>query len=156
MRAHYLLTILLMASVALAQSPRDKKAISFAKSILVSQLDPKLPGISFERWLQKEAGEGASIQWEVNDCGEQTGSAADRGRDFPMCVEATAHMADKRIIVVNIAIGTFKKGIRGKPGTTWISVGNDPYSNSPLKSLSDVPLRLIETPRMPPQPPHSG
>ena len=96
---------LLIAVAAAGQTARDRKAIAHTKTILVSQLDPKLPSIPFERWLIKEAGEGAQISWEVNDCGEQTGSPENQGSDFPMCVEADAHMRDKRVIVVSIAVG---------------------------------------------------
>ena len=143
---------LLSAMVAAGQSPRDRKAIAYTKAILVSTLDPKLPAIPFERWLIKEAGEGAQINWEVNDCGEQTGPAEEEENenDIPMCVEAEAHLRDKRVIVVGIAVGTYQRGITGKPATWWITVGNDPSSDPPLKTLSDVPLKLIDTLRMPP------
>lgn len=145
--------VLLVAAGAAGQTPRDRKAIAHAKAILVSQLDLKLPAVPFESWLIKEAGEGAQISWEVNDCGEQTGTAEDRDSDFPLCVEAEAHMRDKRVIVVSIAVGTYQSGIAGKPVTWWITVGHDPYSDSPLKTLSDVPLRLIQTHGVPPPAP---
>lgn len=116
---------LLIAVAAAGQTPRDRKVIAHTKALLVSQLDPKLPAVPFERWLIKEAGEGAQISWEVNDCGEQTGTAEDRDSDFPLCVEAEAHMRDKRVIVVSIAVGTYQRGIAGKPVTWWITVGHD-------------------------------
>jgi hypothetical protein len=144
---------LLIAMVAAGQTARDRKAIAQTKALLVSQLDPKLSSIPFERWLIKEAGEGAQISWEVNDCGEQTGTAEDRDSDFPLCVEAEAHMRDKRVIVVSIAVGTYQRGITGKPATWWITVGHDPSSDPPLKTLSDVPLRLIGTRGVPPPAP---
>jgi hypothetical protein len=136
---------LLIAVAAAGQTPRDRKAIAYTKALLVSQLDPKLPAVPFERWLTKQSGEGAQISWEVNDCGEQTGSPEDQGSDFPICVEATAHMRDKRVIVVSIAVGTYQHGISGKPATCWITVGLDPSTDPPLKTLSDVPLRLSGT-----------
>jgi hypothetical protein len=141
---------LLMAMVAAGQTPRDRKAIAYTKAILVSKLDPKLPSIPFEQWLIKEAGEGAQISWEVNDCGEQTGTAEDQDTDFPMCVEAEARMRDKRVIVISIAVGTYQRGVYGKPVTWWITVGHDPSSDPPLQTLSDVPLKLIGTRGMAP------
>jgi hypothetical protein len=144
---------LLIAMVAAGQTPRDRKAIAYTKALLVSQLDPKLSAIPFERWLIKEAGEGAQISWEVNDCGEQTGNAEDRDSDFPLCVEAEARMRDKRVIVVSIAVGTYQRGITGKPATWWITVGHDPSSDPALKTLSDVPLKLIGTHGVPPTAP---
>ena len=148
--------ILLCAVHAAGQTPRDVKLIAYAKAIPVSQLDAKLPPVTFERWLQKEAGQGAHIAWEVNDCGEQTGGPEDEEQsasDFPVCVEANAKLPDQRVIVVSISVGTFHRGISGKPATFWITVGFDPYSDKPLKTLSDVPVRLIETHGMPPPKP---
>jgi hypothetical protein len=137
--------MLLITLSAAAQTPRDRKMIAYAKAIQVSQLDSKLAAIPFERWLIKEAGEGAQVTWEVNDCGEQTGEAEDADRDFPECVEANARLPDKRVIVVSIVVGTYKKGISGKPVTWWITVGPDPSKDEPLKTLSDVPAELAET-----------
>jgi hypothetical protein len=134
--------LLLMAVGAVGQTPRDRKMIDYAKAIPVSQLDAKLPATPFEKWLIKQAGEGAQITWEVNDCGEQTGSPEDADNDFPICVEADAHLRDKRVIVVSIAVGTYKKGITGKPVTWWITVGKDPKSDEPLDKLSEVPEEL--------------
>jgi hypothetical protein len=142
--------MLLMAVGAAAQTPHDRKMIDYAKAIPVSQLDPELPDTPFERWLIKEAGEGAQITWEVNDCGEQTGEAEDAERDFPVCVEADARLRDKRVIVVSIAVGTYEKGISGKPVTWWITVGPDPSKDEPLKMLSDVQEELAETQATPP------
>jgi len=145
--------MLLVAVAAGAQTPHDRKLIAHAKAIPVSQLDPKLPAVPFERWLTSQAGEGAQIAWEVNDCGEQTGSPEDRESDFPMCVEANAHLRDKRVIAVSIAVGTYNGGIAGKPVTWWITVGYDPNSDEPLNTLSEVPQRLIDTRGVPPPKP---
>ena len=134
--------LLLIAVGAVGQTPRDRKMIAYAKAIPVAQLEAKLPAIPFERWLIKQAGEGAQITWEVNDCGEQTGTAEDAENDFPLCVEADAHLRDKRVIVVSIAVGTYKRGISGKPATFWITVGKDPNSDEPLDNLSEVPAKL--------------
>ena len=121
---------------------RDAKAI--AKQMPVSELDSTLPSISFEKWLGIEAGREADIRWEVNDCGEQTGTAADRGRDFPMCVEADAAMKDKRSIVIMIAVGSFKKGITGKPSVSFGEL-DTPGERISLSHLSDLPAALMKT-----------
>jgi hypothetical protein len=141
--------VLLMSVVAVAQTSQERKAISFAKAIPVSQLDKKLPATPFERWLTIQAGAGAQMTWEVTDCGEQTGTTADSGRDFPMCVEVNAHTRDDREIVVSIAVGSFKQGIQGKPSTWWITVGYDPASDKPLETLSEVPLKISGAPSTP-------
>jgi hypothetical protein len=142
--------LVVMATGSAAQTPRDRKMIAHAKAIPVSQLDAKLPSVPLEQWLEKQAGEGARITWEVNDCGEQGGSPQEGERDFPVCVEADAHLGDKREIVVSIAVGTYKAGISGKPAVWWITVGRDPNRDEPLESLSEVPEELRETRDVPP------
>jgi hypothetical protein len=90
----------------------EKRAVAAARSVPVSELDPKLPKIAFDRWLARTAGAGASIDWETNDCGEQTGNPrVDGGRDFPICVEATATLPDHRVVTVAMHVGTVRKGI---------------------------------------------
>ena len=107
-----------LPSATAQRSPRDKTdraAIDYARSLLVSTLDRNLPKVTLEFFLENES-DGARIQWEVNDCGEQTGSPeVDRGRDFPMCVEAEVFLKDQRSLNVSVTVGTFKKGVDGKP-----------------------------------------
>lgn len=97
-----------------AQKGEDRM-IAFAKQINVSQLDKRLPPQRFDEWFRDLVGRKAVVKWELNDCGEQTGSAADRKRDIPTCAQAEAELADGRKVVVMIAIGTVKKGLSGKP-----------------------------------------
>jgi len=127
-----------------ATKARDAKLIRQVKEIPVSQLDPALPSVSFEKWLRVEAGAHAEFHWEVNDCGEQTGTPADRGRDFSLCVEAQANMEDKRTIVVSITVGTFKKEAFGKPKVYLVQLVT-PQKTIDINYLSDIPATLIRT-----------
>jgi hypothetical protein len=127
-----------------ATEARDAKWIRRVQETPVSQLDPALPSVSFEKWLRVEAGADAEFHWEVNDCGEQTGTAADRDRDFPVCVEAQANMKDKRTIVVSVAVGTFKKRAFGKPKVYFAELIT-PRETIDIKQLSDMPDVLIRT-----------
>jgi len=140
------LVVLFTAVVAGAQTSQERKAIAFAKAIPVFQLDSKLSSIPFERWLTTVAGAGAQMTWEVNDCGEQTGTTVDNRRDFPMCVEVNAQMRDQREIVISIAVGSFKQGVHGKPSTWWITAGYDSAGDKSLDKLSDVPFKLSGAP----------
>ena len=108
--------VVLVVTSALAQSDRyEKRAIAYAKRLSVSELEKGLPAQRLADWFREAVGSQAKIKWEVNDCGEQTGTSADVGRDFPSCVEANAELSDGRTAVVRIAVGTFKKGILGPP-----------------------------------------
>lgn len=123
---------------------RDAKLIRQVKQLPASQLDSALPSMSLEKWLRVEAGADAEFQWEVNDCGEQTGTAEDRGRDFPMCVEVDARMKDQRTIVVSVTVGTFKKGAFGKPAVFYAQL-NTPHQTIDIRHLSDLPIALMKT-----------
>ncbi|NIR93241.1 MAG: hypothetical protein GWO08_06065, partial [Gammaproteobacteria bacterium] len=72
--------ILLFASVppAIAQDALEKRFIESAKHIPVHQLDPLLPAQPLAVWLKSVAEPISEFVWEVNDCGEQTGSPADK------------------------------------------------------------------------------
>jgi hypothetical protein len=125
------------------QIPRSQ-LIRQVKQISVAQLDPVLPSVSFEKWLGVEAGADAQFHWEVNDCGEQTGTAADRDSDFPMCVEAQADMKDQRAIVVSVVVGTFKKGTFGTPSVFFAQLVT-PRKTINIEHLSDFPAAIIKT-----------
>ena len=128
----------LVATSAWAQSDRyEKRAIAYAKRIFVSQLETGLPAQRFADWFSDAVGSQAIIKWEVNDCGEQTGTPADAGRDFPSCVEANAELNDGRTAVVRIAVGTFRKGISGPPAINYCYVENRTGIRD-VKNLGDL------------------
>ena len=108
--------VFVAAPLARAQNDNyEKRALAYGKRVPVSRLDASLPKQPFAEWFKKIVGPKAKIKWEVNDCGEQTGTAADIGRDFPSCVQVEAELFDNRKVVVLIAVGTFRKGIWGRP-----------------------------------------
>jgi len=66
----------------LSQSPQvQAEAVRAAKATVVQTVDRTLPATTLESWLQQQLGPRVAIGWEVNDCGEATGSSADVGRD---------------------------------------------------------------------------
>jgi hypothetical protein len=105
---------LISALVGLLQVPTDVReaAISVASRTIVAQIDPELPEVSLEAWLRGLAQEGTEISWEVNDCGEQTGNPAlDRGRDFPMCADASVQASAARHLIVSLLVGSWMTGV---------------------------------------------
>ncbi len=97
---------------------------------MVSQIEKGMPQQAFAVWFQKLVGSKTPITWEMNDCGEQTGTPEDRGKDFSMCVEATAKTSADFYISVNIQYGTFKRGITGgKPVVRYIYCGGEVRQN---------------------------
>ena len=121
------------------------ETIDYAKKYLVSNIEPNLPRQSFAVWFGETVGKEAKIEWEINDCGEQTGTSEDRGRDFPMCVKAFAALGSDVSVGVNIQFGTFRRGISADtPVVRFISISReDDFGRQPEK-LSDLSKRLGE------------
>jgi len=155
MRGSILALLLLLASEPLvaqsaAQKNIERSAIERAKSVLVSDLDRTLPRVSLEFFLENES-DGARIQWEVNDCGEQTGDpATDRGRDFPMCVEAEVFLKDQRSLNVSLVVGTFRKGVTEKAWVWGITITENDGEVRPIE-LRKIPVELHRPERKSPR-----
>ncbi|WP_303909533.1 hypothetical protein [Thiohalomonas denitrificans] len=117
MKVFLLLWFVLCASpvASVAQETFEARLVEAAKGAQVKTFDPALGPITMDRWVSSVATPRSSIYWEVNDCGEQTGSPADRGRDFPACVEAIFFVVPDTEAHVSIIVGTFHKGLTGKP-----------------------------------------
>ena len=121
------------------------ETINYAKRYLVSNIEPNLPRQSFAEWFRETVGEDAKIDWDINDCGEQTGTSEDRGRDFPMCVKAFAALGSDVSVSVNIQFGTFKRGImQDKPVVRFISISREDDFGVQPEKLSDLSKRLGE------------
>ncbi len=130
--------LLLAAEPAIAQGGIEQLFIEKAQSTPVQQLDPALPPTPLAAWLNSIALPSSEVTWEVNDCGEQTGGPADRGRDFPACVEAIFAVAPKIRAHVSVVLGTFKQGVIGQPRLFQLFVEHGGRSQG-MQRLSDLP-----------------
>ncbi|XCN71701.1 MAG: hypothetical protein Q3M24_15475 [Candidatus Electrothrix aestuarii] len=94
----------------------------YSKHIDVTELDATLPSTSLHDWLNGLAKASERVAWEFNDCGEQTGSEADRGRDFPKCLEGIIESpSHERALSIQVYVGTWQRGFVGKPKLGLIS-----------------------------------
>lgn len=108
------------------QDGRIATAIDLAKQVDTATLDPSLPRQSFEHWFRGVIDSAGKIDWEVNDCGEQTGNpAVDRNRDFPFCVEAKAALPFGPTVTVMIVVGSERRGVVDAPRVWWIYIEQD-------------------------------
>src|SRR3989442_1000703 len=90
---------------------RDRRIISFARSLDVARLDHRLPHQSFDKWLRSVVGADARIEWDVDDCGEQDGNPSNpTNRNPPLCANARTKMADGEEMGIAIAVGSHKRG----------------------------------------------
>lgn len=138
------LVLLLTGSLWAQSSPvnkTDKVAIERAKAMMVSSLDRGLPKVTLEYFLRYESN-GAAIHWEVNDCSEQTGNpAADRRRNFPVCVEADFDV-QRRTISVVVSVGIVSKGTTGTPALLRVTVTDTNGPVRSIKQLGSLPAEL--------------
>lgn len=111
------LSYLFLFPVASAQAQiSETEAVAFVKHLSPSAIDSELPAGHFSDWLASIIGDSATVQWELNDCGEQSGDpAVDSLRDIPACVGVYVTFPDGRKLGIMIAVGTSNKGLAGPP-----------------------------------------
>jgi hypothetical protein len=133
---------LVVVAFALGQTPQTQAAaISKAKNAVVQDLDKTLPRVAFEAWLRGLVGAQAVMKWEVNDCGEQTGSPADRGRDIPLCAEVMVDLTGNRKLSLSLLVGSMQRGLAAGPLTfaSGVVIGSDPKQMTWIKTLGEAP-----------------
>jgi hypothetical protein len=142
-RVSFILVFLATSILAESQAKRSvESTIAYAKRSDVSKLDSRLPRQRFDEWFKNVVGPSATIRWEVNDCGEQTGGPAHKRRDLPVCVQAEAILSDRRKVVVTIAVGTMNKGLAREPGGMYYSVVEQGDKVDTIRRLGDLPEML--------------
>lgn len=139
-----LLSLVLAAGVISPQAPKlpsDKAIIERAQKADVSTLDKTLKKQRLDDWLKQILGPGARLSWGTTDCGEGSGSPADRGRDLPICVEPLAKLPDGRQVVLEIGMGSHQKGIDDPYGLYVIAIttNGEPVF---LNTLSELAAKL--------------
>jgi TonB family protein len=119
----------------------EKQALSSARETLASDLDDALPAHLFGDWFNKIVGPDAGVVWQLTECGEQIGAQGQPGYDLPACAEINATLQDGRRVFIAISVGTFKKGMTGKP-TFFRAVieQNDRFYQ--VRRLKDLPEML--------------
>src|SRR6266508_5153239 len=93
----------------------EKQALSLVQAMPASALDAELPGRSFASWFGQVIGPKAGVVWQLTECGEQIVAPDKTGQDLPACAEVNANLPNGRKVFVMISVGTFKKGLTGKP-----------------------------------------
>jgi hypothetical protein len=126
-----------------ANAARDARLIAAAQNISVQRLDSLLPEMPLAKWLRIEAGEGAQFQWEVNDCGEQSGSRNDQS-PVPTCVESDVYLKDGREIILFMANDAPASAKAPKWVVAFAQLVT-PRETMNLHRLSDLPAALIKT-----------
>jgi len=119
----------------------EKQALSLVRAMPASALDAELPGRSFASWFEQITGPKAGVIWQLTECGEQIVAPDNSGQDLPACAEVNASLPDGRKVFVRISVGTFKKGLTGKP-VLFLAVVEQNKQFYKASRLSDLPEML--------------
>src|SRR5262249_18935709 len=119
----------------------EKQALSLVREMPASALDAELPGRSFASWFEQVTGPKAGVIWQLTECGEQMVAPDQTGQDLPACAEVNASLPDGRKVFVRISVGTFKKGLTGKP-VLFLAVIEQNEHFYQASRLSDLPQML--------------
>jgi TonB family protein len=131
------LALWLCGSVAGQTGSFEKQAISSAQEMSASDLDKALPNRPFASWFSEVIGPKAGVVWQLTECGEQI----EGGQDLPACAEVNASFPGGRKVFVVISVGTFKKGLTGKP-SFFRAVIEQNERFYQVRRLSELPERL--------------
>ncbi|HSM84913.1 MAG TPA: hypothetical protein VLT16_02120 [Candidatus Limnocylindrales bacterium] len=147
-----LLSFLVMSAAMHPQNTVKNRQswIERLKQTPVSQLDPALPDKPFAAWFADRV-KPAQPQYEVDDCGERSGTPEDRGKSFPLCVVVSANIQPVRKLELMFVVASYTVPAEGAAATapkeTKVeflhgTVGpSDPRSKQPtrlVRKLSDV------------------
>ncbi|HEX5083891.1 MAG TPA: energy transducer TonB [Blastocatellia bacterium] len=123
------------------KGPFEKQALSSAREMPASGLDEALPNRIFADWIKEIVGPNAGVVWQLTECGEQIGVPGQPGYDLPVCAEINATMPDGRRVFVAISVGTFKKGLVGKPSFFRAVIEQNEQFHQ-VRRLRDLPKML--------------
>jgi TonB-like protein len=115
----------------------EERAISSAQKMSAYDLDQALPDRPFARWFKETIGPNAGVVWQLIECGEQITAPGETGQDLPACAEINAYLPDGRKVYVAISVGTFKKGMTGKP-SFFLAVIEQNEQLYPVRRLSGL------------------
>jgi TonB family protein len=119
----------------------EKQALSSAQEMSASNLDAELPDRPFAGWFDQIVGPKAGVVWQLSECGEQIVAPDKAGQDMPACAEVNANLPDGRKVFVVISVGTFKKGLNGKPALFRAVIEQNEQFHQ-VRRLSDLPEML--------------
>ncbi|MGH9755730.1 MAG: energy transducer TonB [Blastocatellia bacterium] len=119
----------------------EKQALSSAQETHASDLDAGLPVHPFASWFSQIVGPKAGVVWQLTECGAEIAAPGQTGQDLLACAEVNAILPDGRKVFVAIRVGTFKKGLTGKPAFFRAVIEkNEQFYQVPR--LSDLPEML--------------
>jgi hypothetical protein len=124
-----------------AKPTLEQRVVATAKQVSAKALDPELPEQPFADWFQSVVGKDTKVEWESNDCGEQTGDPKTTPADPPICGQASAKLSGARTVTVMIAVGSYRKGVTGDPAVFFVGIDVE-NTFEPVDKLHQLPAAL--------------
>lgn len=121
----------------------EQRVVAAVQKLSAKSLDPELPDQPFAEWFQSVVGKDAKVEWESNDCGEQTGDPKTTPADFPICGQASAKLSRARTVTVMVAVGSYKQGISGAPKVFFVGIDVEAIFET-VNSLHELPAALAK------------
>lgn len=134
------LIFLFSFNAAHCQGQSDASIIAHLRQTNVSAIDAQLASMPYEAWLKKTLGDDATIDWELDDCGEGANSEG----SWPLCVTAIGKFKEHGEVIIAIGVGHSEKGVFGKPSVVNINVEGVGPSRS-FSNLHQLPDYLRES-----------
>jgi TonB family protein len=122
----------------------EKQALAVVQQMPAFDLDAELPKLPFADWFKQVTGPQAGVVWQLAECGERKTAPDKEEQDLSACVEASAVLPSGAKLIVGITVGTFKKGLNGKP-TFFGAVINSKDQLYQILRLRDLP-RMLRAP----------
>lgn len=123
--------------------------VTKVQALSARRLSPLLPRRPLAQWLPKRLRSTGGAVWELNDCGEQTGGPADKGRDLPLCVEVWANLRGTIEAGLLIQVGTQSRRWSGRPRirTRFVRARNIYHDFRTMRAWLEQIDLVIKTPR---------
>lgn len=94
---------------------KEAEAVKYVKTLNMSSIDTSFLDVSVMKWISNLAGPNNEVEWELNGCERsQAGMSFSVCRDYWACVYAKFEN-DNETVLLPVRVGTYQKGIFGKP-----------------------------------------
>lgn len=136
-----LLALCLVIDMVAQSESFEKRWISMIQQIPASSLDSKLPNRPFMAWFNELVGQDVGVVWQLAECGAPVSALGGTGHDVPACAEAIVILPNRDRLIVDIVVGTFKRGIIGQPAFRGAIIDNGERLYQ-VRRLGDLPVAL--------------
>ena len=127
----FAVTLLILAA---GTSPSERDVLAYGKRLNVNRIDSHLGSERYPVWLGRTLGPDATITWSTDDCGEGGGGY----EDVPLCITAAAQLRPRGRVILSVAVGSVKAGLRGQPALFFGMI--EGLGPSELIGPADLPI----------------